>query len=161
VTLLSAAVAADTTAPAPGGGGGYSMFLILGLAVLAFWFMSRRTRKQQAAQREFRNDLAPGDEVMTASGMIGTVVEVAEDRVTLEAEPGGGRTQWVLAAIAKRMDPPVEDTLVDEDEDAGPDDAVASDADRIARANDTVIDVPNDLSSLDKRRDDDDKDTRK
>ncbi|MBT0995006.1 preprotein translocase subunit YajC [Cellulomonas sp. DKR-3] len=130
------------------------MFLILALAVVAFWFMSRRTRKQQAAQREFRNELAPGDEVMTASGMIGTVVEVAGDRVTLEAEPGGGRTQWVLAAIAKRMDPPVEDDVVD-DEDVDDDDAAASDADRIARANDAVIDVPNDLSSLDKRRDDD------
>lgn len=161
MTLLSAATAAESAAPAAGGGGGFSMFLILGLAVLAFWFMSRRTRKQQAAQREFRNDLAPGDEVMTASGMIGTVVEVSGDRVTLEAEPGGSRTQWVLAAIAKRMDPPVEDVPADEDEELGPDEAVTSDADRIARANDAVIDVPNDLSSLDQRRDDDDKDTRK
>jgi preprotein translocase subunit YajC len=160
VTLLSAAVAADTPTQSPGGGG-FSIYLILGLAALAFWFMSRRTRKQQAAQREFRNDLAPGDEVMTASGMIGTVVEVTEDRVTLEAEPGGGRTQWVLAAIAKRMDPPVEEELVDDDGDGHADEVVVSDADRIARANDTVIDVPNDLSSLDKRRDDDDKDTRK
>lgn len=122
------------------------MYGFLALAVGAFWLMSRRTRKQQQTQQEFRNQLQPGDEVMTASGMIGTVVEVESDRVTLESKDGSSRTQWVLAAIARRTDPPVED--------APEDDAAVGDAQRIAGANDRVIDVPDDLSTLDDRRDD-------
>ncbi len=149
MTQLSVALAANSATTTTGGGGGYSMYLILILAVVAFWFMSRRTRKQQRAQQEFRNTLEAGDEVMTASGMIGTVVEIEDDAITLESEPGGGRTRWVRAAIAKKIEPPV----VDEDEvDDVDDDADLSDEDL---TEDDVIDVPDDLSSLPPTRGDD------
>ncbi len=153
MTQLSVALAANSATTTTGGGGGYSMYLILILAVVAFWFMSRRTRKQQRAQQEFRNTLeAGGDEVMTASGMIGTVVEIEDDAITLESEPGGGRTRWVRAAIAKKIEPPV----VDEDEvDDVDDDADLSDEDL---TEDDVIDVPDDLSSLPPTRGDDETD---
>ena len=152
MTQLSVALAANSATTTTGGGGGYSMYLILILAVVAFWFMSRRTRKQQRAQQEFRNTLEAGDEVMTASGMIGTVVEIEDDAITLESEPGGGRTRWVRAAIAKKIEPPV----VDEDEvhDVD-DDADLSDEDL---TEDDVIDVPDDLSSLPPTRGDDETD---
>ncbi|CAM5779272.1 preprotein translocase subunit YajC [Cellulomonas persica] len=152
MTQLSVALAANSATTTTGGGGGYSMYLILILAVVAFWFMSRRTRKQQRAQQEFRNTLEAGDEVMTASGMIGTVVEIEDDAITLESEPGGGRTRWVRAAIAKKIEPPV----VDEDEvDDVDDDADLSDEDL---TEDDVIDVPDDLSSLPPTRGDDETD---
>jgi len=148
VTELSAALAAaEGGAASSGGSSPLFMYGFLALAVGAFWLMSRRSRKQQQTQQEFRNQLQPGDEVMTASGMIGTVVEVASDRVTLESQDGSSRTQWVLAAIARRTDPPVAD-------DEPVEDAAVGDAQRIAGANDRVIDVPDDLSTLDDRRDD-------
>src|SRR5690349_22327919 len=114
--------------------------------------MSSRTRKQQRAAQEFRNNLVPGDEVMTASGLLGTVVTVEDDVITLESSPGA-HTRWIRAAIAKKIDPPVEE-IDDVEDDADLDDEledqddVVTDADRISRANDDVIDVPDDLSSL-------------
>ena len=126
---------AEVLAAASSGGGGgsnYSFLLILVLAVGAFWLMSRRTRKQQKTQQEFRSTLQPGDEVMTGSGLFGTVVAVDDEAITLESEPGGGRTRWIRAAIAKKIEPPV-----DEPEDEWRDDA-----------DDTAIDVPDDLSSM-------------
>src|SRR5690606_26973535 len=83
--------------------------LFVVLAGLMF-FMSSRSRKQQRAQQEFRSQLAPGQEVMTGSGMFGTVVEIddASDTVTIESAPGS-QTRWLRAAIAKRVDTPVED----------------------------------------------------
>lgn len=140
------------------------MILILAIALGALWLMSSRTRKQQRAAQEFRNNLVPGDEVMTASGLLGTVVTVEDDVITLESSPGA-HTRWIRAAIAKKIEPPVEETddveddadLEDEVDDQ---DVVVSDADRISRANDDVIDVPDDLSSLPPARKDGEQDTK-
>jgi preprotein translocase subunit YajC len=141
--------------------------LILAVALGALWLMSSRTRKQQRAAQEFRNNLIPGDEVMTASGLLGTVVTVEDDVITLESSPGA-QTRWIRAAIAKKIEPPVEEISdVDDDADLEDDldeldrqDAVVTDADRISRANDDVIDVPDDLSSLPPARKDGETDTK-
>jgi len=160
LNAVLAATDGAATASTGGGSGYFSWILIIGAAA-AFWLMTRRSRKQQKAQQEFRNLLEPGDEVMTASGMIGTVVEIDDDAITLESTPGGGRTRWVRAAIAKKIEQP----LLDDEEDDEPSDAAddeqddaATEAERIARANDAVIDVPDDLSSLPPTRGDDEPD---
>ncbi|WP_421736104.1 preprotein translocase subunit YajC [Cellulomonas sp.] len=137
--------------------------LILAIALGALWLMSSRTRKQQRAASEFRNNLVAGDEVMTASGLLGTVVAVEDDVITLESSPGA-HTRWIRAAIAKKIEPPVDEIDdVDDDEledDVDDEDDVVSDADRISRANDDVIDVPDDLSSLPPARKDGEPDTK-
>ena len=141
--------------------------LILAVALGALWLMSSRTRKQQRAAQEFRNNLIPGDEVMTASGLLGTVVTVEDDVITLESSPGA-HTRWIRAAIAKKIDPPVEEIddveddadFEDELDDLDPKDTAVTDADRISRANDDVIDVPDDLSSLPPARKDGEPDTK-
>ena len=143
------------------------LFLILAIALGALWLMSSRTRKQQRVAQEFRNNLVPGDEVMTASGLLGTVVAVEDDVITLESSPGA-HTRWIRAAIAKKIDPPVEEIddveddadFEDELDDLDPKDTAVTDADRISRANDDVIDVPDDLSSLPPARKDGEPDTK-
>ena len=140
------------------------LFLILALALGAMWLMSSRTRKQQKAAQEFRNNLVEGDEVMTASGLLGTVVAVEDDVITLES-CSGSYSRWIRAAIAKKIEP-----TVDEIDDADSDDVddveiddehdAVTDADRISRANDDVIDVPDDLSSLPPVRKDGEPDTK-
>ena len=78
------------------------------IAVAGLLFMSSRTRKQQRAASEFRNNLGPGDEVMTHSGLLGTVVDVEDDVITLESAPGS-RSRWIRAAISKKIEPPVDE----------------------------------------------------
>ncbi|MEZ0449615.1 preprotein translocase subunit YajC [Cellulomonas sp. ICMP 17802] len=138
-----------------------SFLVILAVALGALWLMSNRTRKQQRAASEFRNNLVAGDEVMTASGLLGTVVDVEDDVITLESAPGT-HTRWIRAAIAKKIEPTVEDSTDVDDSEIDDDevhDAVA-DADRTGRANDDVIDVPDDLSSLPPARKDGEPDTK-
>ena len=138
-----------------------SFLVILAVALGALWLMSNRTRKQQRTAAEFRNNLVAGDEVMTASGLLGTVVDVEDDVITLESAPGS-QTRWIRAAIAKKIDPVVEETG-DVDDDVEAEDEVqdaVSDADRISHANDDVIDVPDDLSSLPPARKDGEPDTK-
>lgn len=138
-----------------------SFLVILAVALGALWLMSNRTRKQQRTAAEFRNNLVAGDEVMTASGLLGTVVAVEDDVITLESGPGS-QTRWIRAAIAKKIEPTVDevdDVDAGDVEDEAYDDAV-SDADRISSANDDVIDVPDDLSSLPPARKDGEPDSK-
>lgn len=116
-------------------------FIIILIAFGAMWLMSSRTRKQQRAAADFRAHLAPGQEIMTGSGMFGTVVAVDDDIITIESIPGS-QTRWLRAAIAKVIEPPV---------DADEDDTAQDDA-----ADDDVVDVPDDLSSLPPARGDED-----
>ena len=113
--------------------GNYGFYIIIALAFGAMWLMSSRTRKQQQRAQEFRNTLEPGDEVMTGSGLFGTVVEVDGDVITLESTPGS-RTRWLRAAISKKIEPPVAEIGQAEDDDEFDDDE--------------PIDVPDDISSL-------------
>ena len=114
--------------------------VIILIAFGAMWLMSSRTRKQQRAAADFRSHLAPGKEVMTGGGMFGTVVAVDDDIITIESTPGS-QSRWLRAAIAKVIEPPV--------------DAVQDDAEDVDDANDTVVDVPDDLSSLDPKTEED------
>ena len=120
--------------------------VIILIAFGAMWLMSSRTRKQQRAAADFRSHLAPGQDVMTGGGMFGTVVAVDDDIITIESTPGS-QSRWLRAAIAKVIEPPV---------DAAQDD-VADDVDDDENdENDTIVDVPDDLSSLPPARGDED-----
>jgi preprotein translocase subunit YajC len=63
------------------------IFLVAILAV--FWLLLIRPQRQrQAAHRNLLAELAPGNEVVTAGGILGTVRSVADDHVLLEVAPG-------------------------------------------------------------------------
>lgn len=119
------------------------IFILLALVLVAFYFMSSRTRKQQKQTASFRDSLAVGQEVMTTGGLLGTVVDVEGDAITIESTPGN-TSRWVRQAIREPLPQPV---VVDEAED----DEVVADAAEIEDANADVIDVPDDLSTLDDR----------
>jgi len=133
--------------------GSNTVIWVILIALLGvMWFMSRRSRQQQQKAQEFRNNLKPGDDVMTHSGMLGTVIEVEGDNITLESGPGS-RSRWIRAAIAKIIEPTTE--VADVDDEAEDED------DEYYRGDD--IEVPDDLSSLDESRkgdDEDDKNTK-
>src|SRR4051812_17310448 len=57
-----------------------------GAIIAIFWFLLIRPQRQQAAKhQEVLSQLKKGDEVMTDGGIIGTVVHIAEDRVTIKS----------------------------------------------------------------------------
>jgi preprotein translocase subunit YajC len=127
------------------------------LVVGVMWLMTSRNRKQQRAAADFRANLEVGQEVMTGSGLYGTIVAIDGDTITLESTPGNG-SRWIRAAIAKLVPPAEDDTLVEDDDtvdDAGltaDDDAHYVEPERGAAPHGDRIDVPDDLSTLDERR---------
>ena len=150
------------------------LVIILALFLGAMWLMTSRSRKQQKAAADFRANLAPGQEVMTGSGLFGTIVAVEDDVVTLEVGEGI-TTRWLRPAIAKLVDPPVDEELdedeelEDEDDELGDDeyeDGEYEDDEELAEdgtsvdhddQDEPVLEVPDDASSLTSPRDEDDK----
>ncbi|MFC8797962.1 preprotein translocase subunit YajC [Promicromonospora sp. NPDC057138] len=124
------------------------MLILVAILLVVMFFMSSRTRKQQREAAEFRNNLTVGTKVMTASGMIGTVVDVddSNDQVTIESFPGNPTT-WLRAAISKKIDEPVADDA-DTDDAADESDITAND-ETASTISPDANDVPDDLSGLD------------
>jgi len=121
----------------------YGLIAIMALALGAMWLMSSKNRKRQQEVVDFRANLEPGDEVMTTSGLFGTVVEVDGEVVVLEISPGV-TSRWFKPAISKRAEEviPVLDP-VDEDEEYEDEEYEGGGEDLTAE-----VEVPDDASSL-------------
>ncbi|MBD7980654.1 preprotein translocase subunit YajC [Oerskovia merdavium] len=128
----------------------FSLILILALAAGAMFLMTSRSRKAQKEAAAFRTNLAPGQEVMTGSGLFGTIVAVDEEKdiITIESTPGN-QSRWLRAAIAKLVEPPVEEEDGDDEgaQDTDENGLVVGDSDRTSSVDD-VLEVPDDLSGL-------------
>ena len=97
------------------GGGGALSFLIFLVPIGLLFFMMRNQRKKLADQQAVQQGVEVGDEVMTTSGMFGTVVEIQDDdTIWVEIAPGT-RVHMVRGGVARRIVD--EDEYVEEDEE--------------------------------------------
>jgi preprotein translocase subunit YajC len=72
-------------AGAPAGGSPMSMFIMMGLFVVVFYFLLiRPQQKKQKEHQAMLSKLAAGDEVVTAGGLLGRIIEVGDNFITLE-----------------------------------------------------------------------------
>ena len=69
-----------------GSGLGYLLVLLLPFALLIFIVFSQRRRAQQV--QAMQSSLSVGDEVVTTSGLYGTIVALDEKVVTLDTGAG-------------------------------------------------------------------------
>jgi preprotein translocase subunit YajC len=68
------------------GGGGTMIFLVQMALIFAifYWLLIRPQRKEQERHREMVAALRKGHEIVTAGGIIGSVVHAEEDRITVK-----------------------------------------------------------------------------
>jgi len=67
--------------------GGF-LLIIVALFALMWLFVIRPQKRRQAQQQRLLDSVGPGDEILTAGGLYGTVQAVEGDEVTLEVAPG-------------------------------------------------------------------------
>lgn len=77
------------------------------LLLLPLVLITMRTRRQQREMAEMQQRLAPGQEVMTTSGVYGTVVDVEGDKVLLRVADGV-TMRWARPAVARIVTSPTE-----------------------------------------------------
>ena len=74
--------------------------LLIGLVVVVFFFMFRSQKKQEKEANDMRNNLQIGDEITTIGGIIGEIVRIKEETVTIET--GKDRTKIRILRSAVR-----------------------------------------------------------
>ena len=72
------------------------LIYIVSFGLIAWLLLIRPQRKMQQQHQQMLAALKRGDEVMTEGGIIGTVVHITDDRVTLKS---GENTRVIVARI--------------------------------------------------------------
>ncbi len=93
-TLWSLLFAFQETAQPQRAPGGSSFFLLQMLLIFAiiYFFMIRPKVKRERRHREQVTQLKKGDEVVTAGGIVGEVIHLKDDRVTIKS----GESRFVV-----------------------------------------------------------------
>lgn len=77
--MFSNAFAQDAAAPK---GGLMGMLMPFALIIIVFYFlMIRPQQKQKAKHEDFLKNLKKGDEIVTSSGIIGTIDSISENNI--------------------------------------------------------------------------------
>jgi len=79
------------------------MFLLLGAMLLMFLFMGRGKRKTERQRKEMLAALKKGDKVTTIGGIVGTVMEVRDDEVTVKIDESSNTrmrfARWAVRGV--------------------------------------------------------------
>ena len=86
-------------------GGGYFNLVLLGLMFVVFYFLLfKGPRKKQQQHKQMVQSLAKNDKVRTIGGIIGTVVDIKGDEITLKVdESTNTKIKVASSAIGKNM----------------------------------------------------------
>ena len=82
------------------GGSGWFTWVSLGLLVVVFYFLIiRPQRKQEKEATAMRNALEVGDEITTIGGIIGEIVSIKEETITVETSKAGTKIRFLKSAV--------------------------------------------------------------
>ncbi|MDP6045355.1 MAG: preprotein translocase subunit YajC [Phycisphaerae bacterium] len=79
------------------------LMLLLGAMLLFFIFMGRGKRKTAAKRKEMLSTLKKGDKVTTIGGVVGTIMEVRDDEVTVKIDENNNTrmrfARWAVRGV--------------------------------------------------------------
>ena len=89
-----------------------SLLIPIGLLVLMYFFLIRPQKKQEKQIADMRNNLHIGDEICTNGGLIGRIVKIKDEIITLEM--GSDKTKlkifkWAVREVVVPVDAPEEE----------------------------------------------------
>lgn len=85
-----------------------SILILVVMFVALYFFMIRPQKKQEKQQNDMRNNLQVGDEITTIGGIIGKVVSIKEETVTIETSHDRTKIR-ILRSAVRNVDVKAED----------------------------------------------------
>lgn len=84
---------------------GYLQYAMLGLMLVVFYFLIfRGPQKQKQKRKQLVQSLKKNDRVQTIGGIIGTIVDIKDDEITLKVdESNNTKIKFVSSAVGKNM----------------------------------------------------------
>lgn len=96
-----------TTTPSSMAGLSTILMVVITLAVMYF-FLIRPQKKQEKETQNMRNNLQVGDEITTIGGIIGKIVSIKEETVTIETSHDRSKIR-ILRSAVRNVDVHAED----------------------------------------------------
>ena len=87
---------------AASGGMGSTLIMIVLMIAIFYFLLIRPENKKKKALSEMRDSLSVGDEVTTIGGIVGKVVHIKDDLVTIETSEDRVRIQFTRWAISTK-----------------------------------------------------------
>ena len=113
-SLLATGFVLAATKPATKGSSPLFFILLLGLAVVVYFFFLRPRSQRARQSREQVKQASVGDEIATIGGLVGTIVAEDGDRVTVSTG-SGTELVFLRQAIGRKLTPPAEPSADDVD----------------------------------------------
>lgn len=86
-----------------------TIFMIVAVIAVFYFFGIRPQKKQEREAQEMRNSLVVGDEITTIGGIIGKVVSIKEETMIIETGRDHTRIRFLKSAV-RSVDVHAEDT---------------------------------------------------
>ncbi|HVX22437.1 MAG TPA: preprotein translocase subunit YajC [Acidimicrobiales bacterium] len=117
-TLVHLFLAAASSTTKKSSGSSYTFIIFIVVIGAAGYFLLLRPQQQKAKkQRAMQSEIGVGDEVLTIGGIVGTVLDIDSERVTIitgvqDGDEGGApgqptRLVLVRSAVARKVEPVV------------------------------------------------------
>ena len=88
------------TAVTAGAGLGSSIFMIVAMLAVFYFMLIRPENKRKKEAEELRASVKTGDKITTVGGIVGTAVNVKEDRIVIESGADQVRLELMKWAIS-------------------------------------------------------------
>lgn len=108
LTFLLEATATTGDTAAAGGTRWFSIGLMVLVFVAFYFLLIRPQKKQEKAASEMRDALQVGDEITTIGGIIGKIVSIKEETITIETSKDKTKIRFLKTAV-KCVDVKAED----------------------------------------------------
>jgi preprotein translocase subunit YajC len=81
---------------------------MIGILVVFFIMTSRSQKKQEKKVNDMRNNLQVGDEITTIGGIIGKIVSIKDETITIETSKDKTKIRFLKSAV-RNVDVKAED----------------------------------------------------
>ena len=94
--------ATDTTAASSTGSMLYTVVMMAVLIAVFYFLLIRPENKKKKSLTEMRSSLEVGDDVTTIGGVVGTIVSIKDDLITIETSADRVRMEFARWAISTK-----------------------------------------------------------
>ena len=77
----------------------YSLIMMALMFGVLYFFMIRPQKKKQKEEAKMRDNLQPGDEIMTIGGFYGRVISVKDDTIVIESVVDRSKQKLLRSAV--------------------------------------------------------------
>lgn len=101
--LLTATTGSGAGDAAQGGSPWGSLIMIVGFIALMYFMLIRPQKKQQKKEKQMRESIQIGDEIITIGGIYGRVVSLKEDSLVIESSGDRSKIQIQRSAVGQNL----------------------------------------------------------